>query len=185
MAGRPTKLNQVTQERICKLLRIGVPRDRAARLSGVAPGTFHRWMQWGAMTDEELVATLISIGDGTKFSTIYRDFREAILLADDELIRKCMEGIGDIVDPGPRKKKAEAGTRLNAMKFLLTHRFPGEYTPRTDVRHEGPDGGPVQVTAKVEVQVRPLFSDEQLATMGPEAIAASIAALLSAGGGQQ
>lgn len=158
--GRPTKLTPVTQKRITDLIRKGVPRERAARLAGVVPSTFHLWMQKGDAGEEG-----------------YSEFPEAIRMAEDLLIERAVGSITDIFEG----QGYEPSTRLNAAKFILSHRFPGEFSTRQEVRNTGPDGGPIKVEGTLGVTVAPLFSDEQLAAMGPEQLAAAIGALVGAG----
>lgn len=151
--GRPSKLTPVTQERICALLRKGVPRDRAARLAGVGVSTFHTWL-----------------AEGAKHETgKYRDFLEAVCTAEDELVQKAVSTVHSLLDP----RRVEPAVRLNAAKFILSHRFNREFSNRTELT--GADAGPVRVQA--EVAVRPLFTADELAAMTPEQLAAALGAL--------
>ena len=133
--GRPTKLNAVTQRRICDLIRKGVPRERAARLSGIGASTFHEWMRKG------------DAGEAG-----YAEFPEAIRNAEDALVQKAVSVVVSLLGPGTKGNRVEPSVRLNAAKFILSHKFPGDFSSRQDVRHEGKDGGPIEVRASVEVQ---------------------------------
>lgn len=157
--GRPSKLTEVTARRICDLIRKGVPRDRAARLASVGVSTFHAWL-----------------AEGAKHETgKYRDFLDAVCMAEDELVAKAVSTVHDLL--GPKRGRAEA-VRLNAAKFVLSHRFNREFSTRQEVT--GKDGAPVQVQASVTI--RPLVTDQQLAELTPEQLTAVIAGLVPGGG---
>lgn len=141
--GRPTKDTALLRRRLFGLLRKGVPRERAARLCGIGVSTFHEWMAEKP------------------------DFAEAVCNAEDDLVRRAVATATDCL------KVKESAVRLNAAKFILSHRFNREFSARQEVT--GPDAGPVQVQA--DVTVRPLVSNEQLAAMTPEQLAAAIGAL--------
>jgi hypothetical protein len=150
--GRPTKLTDKTQARICGLLRKGLPRERAARLAGVHPRTFYVWMASEAPR--------------------YVQFQQAVCMAEDDLVEKAVGAVSDLIEDADSD-----AVRLNAAKFLLSHRFNSEFSTRQEVT--GKDGAAVEVKAEVraEVAVRPLFSDEQLAAMSPEQLTAALAGM--------
>jgi hypothetical protein len=180
--GRPTKLLSKTKQRICDLIRKGVPRERAARMAGIGVSTFHRWM-----------------ASGEEKSGPHREFREAVLRAEDELITRGMAAVVDAFaigcpecglerepgaeDPCPQCKSDRAPRYLHelrdrtaAARFIFPHRFPTEFSTRAEVQATGPGGGPVKVEA--DVKVRPLVSDEQLGEMSPEQLQAFAAGLV-------
>jgi hypothetical protein len=151
------------RRRVCELIRKGVPRMRAARLAGIGESTFCRWMRDGEAGERR----------------IYREFRQSVCRAEDELVERAVSSITDLFDP---ESNAEPNTRLNAAKFVLTHRFNGEFSARQEVTGKG--GEAVQVQA--EVAVRPVFSDDQLREMTPEQLEAALGVLVgrgAAGGG--
>lgn len=152
--GRKSKLTPELQARMVALVKKGVPRERAARLAGVSDGTYHRWMQTGESQE----------------TGVYRDFRDAIRRAEDELVQRA---VGAVTDQLAASAKPE--NRLRAAKFILTHRYGKEFTPRSEVT--GPEGAPVQVQAQVEI--RPLFTDEQVSALTPELLAAAIGQLVT------
>lgn len=161
--GRPTKLTPELQDAICKLVRRGVPKHRAARLSGISEHSFHGWLARGR--EEE---------DG-----IYRRFFEAVSEAENDLLRKAVDSVVDLFDPSaPGADRIEPSTRLNAAKFILSHRYREDFTTRTETEVSGKDGGPVRVDATV----RPLLSDDQLAQLTPEQLAAAVRGLVEKSG---
>lgn len=143
--GPRTKRTPETAARICALVGRGMPRGAAAELAGISTGTFYDWTR----DDPE--------------------FLERINNAENALHERAAAAVMDILDCD------EATTRLNAAKFVLTHKFPQHWSSRQEVRHQGPDGGPVQV----EATVRPAFTAAQLAAMTPEQLAAALTVLKS------
>lgn len=45
--GRPTKLDDLTAQRIVAAVKKGLPRDTAAKLAGVVPSTLFAWLKKG------------------------------------------------------------------------------------------------------------------------------------------
>lgn len=152
--GRPTKCTPQLQRRICGLLRKGVPRQRSARLAGIEAGTFHRWMADGKAAE----------------SGIYREFYDSVCTAEDELVRRAVASVTDLLG-----SKADPSVRLNAAKFILSHRFNAEFSNRTEVT--GAEGGPIDHTATVKVQ--PLVSDAALLAATPDQLGAIIGAMVA------
>jgi hypothetical protein len=159
--ARPTKLSPKTRNRICDSIRKGVPRERAGRLAGISPPTFHRWMAMG-LADEEQGKT-----------TAAREFRAMVLRAEDELIERALASVVDAFEQEDGRYVHELRDRIAATRFMLPHRFSSEFSTRQEVT--GKEGAPVQVQA--EVAVRPLFTDEQLAAMTPEQLQAALSGL--------
>ena len=155
--GAKSKLTPATQRKICASLREGVGRCMAARLAGISTATFYSWMEQGS----------------TAKSGIHLEFLEAVLRAEDlhaqelakELRRLCREASNE-------------GVRLAAIRFSLERRHPDDWAQRKEVRNTGPSGGPIEVEAKVTAEVRPAFTDEQLAAMSAEQLEAALGALL-------
>jgi len=160
--GRPSKLEFVRTERICELLRKGVPRERAARLAGIDSATFRRWMVEG---------------EDPSGRPQYRAFRASVLRAEDELISRAVASVVDAFEVDDEGRYVhELRDRTAAARFILPHRFPREFSTRSEVQASGPDGGPVQVQA--EVKVAPLLTDAQLAASTPEQLEAVIRGLV-------
>lgn len=130
---------------------MGSPRQVAASDAGIHPSTFHDWM-----------------GRGREEPGPFREFADAVRKAEDDFHSRAARVIRDLLDPG-----YEPSVRLNAAKFALSHRFPGDWSSRQEVRTTGADGGPVQVA--VTSQVNPLA--DRLAAMTPEQVDALLAKL--------
>jgi len=160
--GRPTKCNAAVAEQIATAIEKGCGRIAAAALAGVDDTTFCRWMVRGEQPGAE--------------NEVYRAFRRSVCSAEHRLEQKAAQTITDLFDP-LSPDRAEPAVRLNAAKFILTHGVLARSTKR---EVSGPEGGPVQV--KAEVAVRPLFSDEQLASMTPEQLAAALGSVAGRGG---
>lgn len=159
MAGRQTKLTPAVQKRIVTMIRKGTPRGRAAELAGVHQATFFRWMAEGDREEEG----------------IHREFREAVLRAEAELIERACAAVVDAFeqDEDTGAFRYDIKERIAAARFILPHRFPQDFSTRQEVRQTGHDGGPV----KVEAKVQPVFTDAQLAAMSPEQLEAALAGL--------
>lgn len=156
--GRPTKLTTATANIIVEAIRDGVPRHRAARLAGVDPATFFRWM-----------------ADGEQAQTgVYHEFRKRVLRASDELVLEAVQVQRKLL------KSRDPKVRQAASKFVLAYMFSSEFSTKQQVEATGKDGGPVAVEVAGTVGVKPVFSDAQLATMAPEQLEAALGALLAA-----
>ncbi len=51
--GRPTKLNDLTAQRIVNAVKAGLPRVHAARIAGIDPTTLFDWLRRGRNDDPE------------------------------------------------------------------------------------------------------------------------------------
>lgn len=159
--GRPSKCTPAVTQAIAGHVRRGMPRERAAIRAGVSPTTFYRWMQDGE----------------TQTRGPYREFREAVQGAEAELLEKL---VGAVVDTAlDANTPADPGTRLRAQTYMLSNRFPGEFTTRQEVRHEGKDGGPIAVAAAVTVQ--PIITADVAAGLEPDQLAALARELMTKG----
>lgn len=149
--GRPTKCTPVVIQTIADHIRRGVPRERAAQAAGVGRTAFYRWLDEGE----------------TQSRGPYKDFRDAVQGAETELLGKL---VGLVIDTAlDDQRDADPGTRLRAATYMLSNRFPTEFTTRSEVRHEGKDGGPVQVAAAVSIQ--PVITADVAAGLSPEQLA--------------
>ncbi|MEZ4241002.1 MAG: hypothetical protein R3F59_33555 [Myxococcota bacterium] len=95
----------------------------------------------------------------------YRQFQQSVCMAEDDLVEKAVGAVADLIADADSD-----AVRLNAAKFILPHRFNGEFSTRQEVTGKG--GEAVEVRA--EVAVRPVFSDAQLREMMPEQFEAAI-----------
>lgn len=71
---RKSKLNKDRQKRICDAIRRGLHLDTAARLAGIDPSTFWRWMKYG----EE--------GRSQTYRNFYKAVKEAEAEAEERLV---------------------------------------------------------------------------------------------------
>jgi len=167
--GRPPgtgKLTPTVESVLCKLLARGRSRALAARKAGISGPTLCRWMAEGENPDSQ-----------------YWNLRNAVLRAEDEHQERAEQalyeiaGLADDEFGQPIDGSANDGVRLAAIRLALERRYRAEWAQSSTVAQTGPDGGPVQVTGRLDVTVRPLFSDEQLAAMTPEMLAAALGKL--------
>lgn len=158
--GRPTKCTPEVTAQIARYVRGGMGREAAARLAGVGPSTFYRWMVDGEAEEEG----------------IYREFRETILNAEARLQRQATLVLKR------QMRSSNQGIAQRAAMYVLTNRFPREFSARHQVEATGRDGGPVAVEVSGSVEVRPVFTDEQLAAMSAEQLEAALGVLLKARG---
>jgi len=153
--GRPTKCTPEVTDALCALIRNGVGRESAARQVRIGVATFHRWMEKGRANIRP-----------------YKEFRRRIEEASDQLHVE----ISDVLLKGLRTEHLP--TAVHTAEWLGERLFPHVYGKRQELRHSGPDGGPVAVAAEVTGRVAVgLFSAEQLANMAPEQIEAALRGL--------
>lgn len=150
--GNPGKLTPERVTQICELIKKGMSRTAAARRSGISDTTLGSWLKKGREQET---------GD-------YRYFLRRVLEAEATLQEQCVDVMQDLLGSG-----TPPGVRLGAAKFMLEKRSPEDFGSKTEVRHAGHDGGPIEISAKVEVV--PLFSDIQIAQMTPEQLQAALA----------
>jgi transposase len=117
--GRPTKLNDETQNRIVTALRAGNYQETAARYAGISVDTFYEWMRRG--TQEP--------------GSIYAKFSEAVEIA---------KAAAEVRDVALIDRAAEEGS-WQAAAWKLERKFPHRWgrVQRTEI--SGPDGAPVKV----------------------------------------
>lgn len=153
--GRPLKLTQRTSDTVCDAIRKGATREGAAVAAGIGRSTLQAWLAEGAEHP----------------SGKYRDFLDAVCKAEEELQNRAAGVIVDLLGSGDER------SRLNAAKFILSHRFPGSWSTRKEVRNTGPNGGPIEVKAEMTaaVELRPLVSREDLAELTRAEVEAALA----------
>ena len=117
--GRPTKLNDETQNRIVTALLRGNYQETAARYAGINVDTFYEWMKRGR---EEP-------------GTIYSEFSEAV---------EAAKAAAEVRDVTLIDRAAEEGS-WQAAAWKLERKYPHRWgrLQRTEV--SGPDGAPVKV----------------------------------------
>lgn len=82
--GRPTKLNQETQEAIVDALKKGVPKRFAAQLAGIVPSTLYDWIAKGEEGDPQ-----------------FADFSDAVARAEAEAVRHYVQSIHNAATSAP------------------------------------------------------------------------------------
>lgn len=187
--GAPSKIGKAGP-RICELIARGAPKTRAAAAAGVTRDTFHRWMAEGLEAGPRRAPQ--------------RAFRTMVEAALDAYVNRLMEAATEPLDTTECDDCAGSGEsaatrtgkcrtcrgkgytyvydvqhRISAVRFIGPHRFPEDFSTRQETRNTGADGGPIQVQA--EVKVAPLLTDEQIAALSPEQLAAAIGALVGQG----
>lgn len=108
--GRPSKLNDEVQAKICEAVAKCIPREAAANLAGIDRATFFKWMKRGNPAEP---------AHNIEKDARYRDFFDAVEKADSAA--KAML-IGIIVDAAPKDWKA-------AMT-LAERKWPKEFARR-------------------------------------------------------
>jgi transposase len=131
--ARPTKLTPELQERIVKAVRAGNYAEAAARANGIAPSTYYRWLQRGALND----------------AGAYRDFSEAVRQAEAEaevhavaILRRAM------------------GEDWRAALAYLERRYPGRWRRHTSTELTGKDGGPLRTESTPAIDLKKLTDQE-------------------------
>lgn len=125
-SGRPTKLDDETMKRIVGAIQRGAPIRTAARLGGVDPATFYRWLQRGEKAK----------------SGAFRDFRDEVLRAREEGLAVLLQRVHDASKHQIRRRRTirrrdgteevveEFDSDWRAAKFLLEVRDPKTFSVR-------------------------------------------------------
>lgn len=145
--GRPSKCTPKLVAAIADRIRKGMGRETAARQAGIGVATFHEWMARGRAGDQP-----------------YADFVRRIEGASDELQEEVSGALTDAL-----RDVDKADLRTRTAMWLAERLWPDVYGRRSEVRTTGPDGGPVQVEAKVAVA--PLITADVAAGLSPEQLA--------------
>jgi transposase len=126
-SGRPTKLTKDAQDKIIAAMRAGAYIETAAALAGIHKDSLYEWLKRGAAQPK------------SEFGKFAQAVEKA--LAESEL-----RDLTNIL--------AASQTQWQASAWRLERRYPERYSLRTrvDSTHAGPDGGPVQVVSKIEIE---------------------------------
>lgn len=116
--GRPTKLNDLTAQRILDGARLGLPQYLVARGAGVSPVALRTWKRRGATGEEP-----------------YASFLVRLKSAEAEGAAEAMKAI----------REAARGGSWQAAAWILERRYPRSFSLRTE-RLADPD--PESVAAK-------------------------------------
>lgn len=148
MAGRPSKLTPELQERIISAIRAGNYMETAAAYAGISKDTLYRWLKQGARAK----------------SGPYKRFSDAIAQAMAQ---------SEVRDVAVIHKAAE--TEWTAAAWRLERKYPERWGRRQKVEAQvsGPGGGPVEVTATVNLAA---LTDEELEQLEQLATKASASA---------
>lgn len=127
-AGRPTKLNDITQAKVCDALRRGATHKLAAMYAGIGRSTFQRYLARGAKEE----------------SGIYRDFKDAVTRAETEGAMSLLDMIKAAATEDSREWRAAA--------WLLERRYPDQYGKAVVVSEEDAERSVLLDAARRDVQ---------------------------------
>lgn len=146
---------QITKaDAIVEALRIGVPRETAARAAGVSSATFFRWLATGAEIaglEEAAAEQGIEAPDLTPEQLRLREFREDVEKADAQAVVFAVDMVN----------KAMPNTWQAAMTFL-ERRFPGEWGRRVEVKVDPSDRQPAAASAETMAAAETAFAEAAL-----------------------
>lgn len=162
MAGRPTKLDDKTAEKILGLLERGNTRRTSAIACGVGDSTFKLWTRLARDARE-----LVEAGKRpTKSALRYLVFLDRVEEAEEKAVARNLENV---------RLAAENGT-WQASAWFLERRRPDDFARRVHVRHGGDDGaGPVRLSVEERQRlVGELASKPDVVASVSRALSASI-----------
>ena len=136
--GRPTKLTDELQERICRLIATGSTFEQASKLSGISSRAFHLWR---------------ARGRAAKTGKFFR-FVQAVKEAEEQFIRTHLDVIVRAsteasVETRELIRQAPDGTEQREIKritrppvwqpsaWLLERKFPHLFSLRQRIEHSG------------------------------------------------
>lgn len=118
--GRPSKLTDELQEKLCDRLRQGNYYEAACGAVGIEYQTFRNWMQRGEQAK----------------SGKYFEFFEAVTRAEYEAEARMVE-----------MWQAQMPEDWRAARDFLARRYPERWLNRERLEHSGPDGGAIEISA--------------------------------------
>jgi len=134
--GRPSKLNQETQDKIVTALQAGNYQDTASAYAGVSTAAFYNWMERGRIERDRLTA-----GEKpNKNETIFAEFVDAV-----EKARASAEVRSVVLI----NKAANEGT-WQAAAWFLERSHPQRWGRLNRTEISGPAGGPIETTVSAE-----------------------------------
>ena len=131
--GRPTKLTNEVQERICDVLRAGNYQDAACGYVGISENTYYQWLKKGETGQQP-----------------YADFREAVRRARAEAELRNVTLIN---------RAAQSG-QWQAAAWHLERSFPRKWGRMERLEMTGAEGGPIGV-ANPRDKLLNMLSDEE------------------------
>lgn len=145
----------------CEATRKGLPKRYAAAAAGISESTWQAWRRRGEAGEEPYATFLARVNEAdAERASSYLEKLEGVALGE-------LEGV----------KPADM---VKALTWLLERAYPRDFGSAQKVELTGADGGPVRTET-----ARPLFTDAQLAAMGPEELAAALGALGGEGDGEE
>lgn len=164
--ARPTKLTPLVQAAFCESRKIGASIAGAAGQAGISTDTATDWLKRGAVA----------------LSGIFREFYLADQIARSAFEVEALRIIQEAAGPrhvlrrrsghGPKgsfeEETEETLIDWNAAAWLLARRMPDEYGPRQEMRHTGPEGGPL-LFREVVVEMPPLEDEPDADDFDPAA----------------
>lgn len=155
LAVRRHPASRLRPEHVSKVRRwaaLGLPARHIASLLGVTDGTFYHWLSRGDVEP----------------GSLYDELRTAYTLGEAQFVARHLRGLTRLAQSGNER------IQLEARKFLLERRGGPEFSPRLS----GELHTAVTIHAPQELQhLQPVFSDDQLAAMSPDALRAALLAL--------
>lgn len=125
--GRPSKLTPEIQQAIIDALQMGNFVETACAVAGIHKDTFYHWLK---LADES---------PNGKHAQFRAAVQQAMAQAEHDAVSMI----------------TAAGTnQWQALAWRLERMYPERWGQRTrvDSTHSGPDGGPVKVTSKIEIE---------------------------------
>lgn len=148
--GHPTKCTPERMADIERLIGEGIGRRAVAQKVGIGVATLCEWFARGR-AGEEPYAEMVRRVEG----------------ASDDLHDEVRTGL--IGDMRSDNEHIASTTR----RWMAERLWPDRYGRRSEVRTTGPDGGPVQIEAKVETT---LITESAVAVLSPEQLAVALKA---------
>lgn len=176
-AGRPTKLNIQTQEKICVAIQRGLGYERAALLGGVSYNTFNDWRKRGEAeldrleqpgarprkTDAKFLEFFEAVqraemeGELTNANIIDQAARGGYTFTEIKVTRALDAASGGMMITEEVQTTKTAPPDWRAALAILERRHPDRWLRKQKVEATGPDGGAIPITM-VEV-VRPVVDE--------------------------
>lgn len=144
--GRPMKLTPELQKSLIKVIKSGAPLKTALGYVGVTDETIYTWrnkaeagkkVKWPS---KELKAFI------DFFVELDKAVHEANVKAQDYVTYLFTQPVDDLSDE-------QRSLAFRAATFQLTHRDGKNYSPRVQTEVTGEDGGPVQVSGRMAIEL--------------------------------
>jgi transposase len=150
--GRPLKLNQEIQDKICDAIRAGNYIETASAYAGVSKDSLYRWLKRGAREKQRL----------EKDSKAKVDKKEALFVRFSDAIEKALAD-AEVRDVALIGKAAE--DQWQAAAWRLERKFPNRWGRRVALEHSGKEGSPINIKQEVDLKQLSLEELKQLETL--------------------